>query len=68
MCFVTVGIAAGTSMPETAVKFVNGVCSDIETVHMKVGARDANLPGIAGMLNVVGLLLGTPSEPFQGYV
>ena len=53
MLFVTVGIAAGTSMPETTVKFVHGVCSAIETVHMKVGAGDAILTGIAGMLNVV---------------
>ena len=58
MCFVTVGVTASTSMPETAVKFVDGVGSDIETVYMKVGARDAILPGIAGMLYV--LLLGTP--------
>ena len=58
MCFVTVGVTASTSMPETAMKFVDSVCTDIETVHMKVGAGDAILTGIAGMLNV--LLLGTP--------
>ena len=58
--FVTVGITAGTSMGETTLKFVHGVCSDIETVHMEVGAGDAILAGIADMLNVLGLLLITP--------
>ena len=45
-------------MPEPAMKFVDSVGTDIKTVYMKVGARDAILTGIAGMLNV--LLLGTP--------
>ena len=61
MCFVTVGVTAGASVPETAVKFVHGVCSAIETVYMEVGARDAILTGIAGMLNVLGLLLLAPA-------
>ena len=43
-------------MPETAVKFVHGVCSDIETVHMEVGAGDAILAGIAHMLNEITLI------------
>ena len=46
-------------MPETPVKFVDGVGTAIETVNMKVSARDAILAGIAGMLNGL-LLLGTP--------
>ena len=47
-------------MGEAALKFVHGVCSVIETVHMEVGAGDAILAGIADMLNVLGLLLITP--------
>jgi len=59
MFFVTVGIMAGTPVPETAVKFVDRVCGDIETVHEpQVG--DANLAGIAHVLNVLGLLVITP--------
>ena len=43
MFFVAVGITGGTSMGETTLKFVHGVCSDIETIHMEVGAGDAIL-------------------------
>ena len=46
-------------MPETPVKFVDGVGTGIETVDMEVSARDAILAGITGMLNGL-LLLGTP--------
>ena len=60
MFFVTVGIMAGASMPETGVKFVDSVCSDIETVHMELGARDAILAGIFPMLNIGGLVLLAP--------
>ena len=38
-------------MPETPVKFVDGVGTGIETVDMEVSARDAILAGITGMLN-----------------
>jgi len=44
-------------VPETAVKFVDGVGSDIKTVYAEVGAGDAILTGIADMFNILGLLL-----------
>ena len=45
-------------MPETPVKFVDGVGTGIETVDMEVSARDAILAGITTMLKA--LFLGTP--------
>ena len=59
MAFVTNGETATTPMPETPVKFVDGVGTGIETVDMEVSARDAILASITGMLNGL-LLLGTP--------
>ena len=60
MYFVTVGVTASTSMPETAVKFVDSVGSGIETVHIQVGTRDAILAGIFPMLNMGDLMLLAP--------
>jgi len=57
MFFVTVGIMAGTPVPETAVKFVDRVCGDIETVHKEAQVGDANLAGIANVLNVLAIML-----------
>jgi len=65
MCFVAVRVTAGTSMGETTLKFVHGPGVVAVTIH-EANGRDANLAGIAGMLNV--LLLGTPGQPFQGHV
>ena len=43
-------------MPETPMKFVDGVGSEIETVDMEVGAGDAILASIAHMLNEITLM------------
>ena len=56
MFFVTIRITAGTSMGEATLKFVRGVCGEIETVHMELGAGDAILAGIADMLNEITLI------------
>ena len=60
MFFVTVGITARTSMPETTVIFVDRVGRHIETVHMELGTRDAILAGIFRMLKMGGLVLLAP--------
>jgi len=57
MHFVTIGVTAGTSMGEATLKFVHGPGVVAVTIHEPYG-WDANLAGIADMLNV--LLLGTP--------
>ena len=54
-------------MGETTLKFVHGLGVVAVTIHEPHG-WDANLAGIACVLDVLGLLLGTPSEPFQGDV
>jgi len=59
MFFVAVWIAGGTSMGETTLKFVHGLGVVAVTIHEPHG-WDANLTGIARVLNVLGLLLGTP--------
>ena len=43
MFFMTNGIALGTAMPETAVKFIDGVGWEMETVHGERGPRNAIL-------------------------
>jgi len=60
MFFVTVRITAGTPMEETALKFVHGVRGEIEAVHQELGTGDAILPGIACVLDVLGLSVITP--------
>jgi len=54
MFFVTVGIMVGTSMEETALKFVHGVRVWAVAVHEPYG-WDANLAGIAHMLYVLAM-------------
>ena len=61
-------MTGGTSMGETTLKFVHGLGVVAVTVHTEVGAGDAILAGISGMLNVLRLFLGTPSEPFDGHI
>ena len=46
-------------MGETTLKFVHGLGVVAVTIHEPHG-WDANLTGIARVLNVLGLLLGTP--------
>ena len=64
MGFVAVGITRGTSMGETALKFVHGP-GVVAVAIDEANGRDANLAGIAHMLNVI--FSGTPGEPFEGY-
>ena len=64
MGFVAVRITGRASMGETTLKFVYGPGVVAVDIH-EANGRDANLPGIANMLNV--LLLGTPGKPFDGY-
>ena len=69
MAFVTNGETARTPMPETPVKFVDGVGTGIETVDMEVSARDAILAGITGYVEgsaVVGhTRLTIPGPPWS---
>ena len=64
MGFVAVWITGRASMGETPLKFVHGPGVVAVAIH-EANGRDANLAGIADMLNVI--FLGTPGEPFQGY-
>ena len=63
MGFVAVWITGRASMGETALKFVHGPGVVAVPIH-EANSRNANLAGIANMLNVI--FLGTPGEPFQG--
>jgi len=54
MFFVTVGITAGISVGETALKFVHGVRVLTVTIHEPHG-RDVILAGIADVLNVLAM-------------
>jgi len=60
MFFVTVGMSAGTPVIETALKFVHGLGVLTVAIHEELGAGDALLAGIAGVLNVLVLLVITP--------
>ena len=53
MLFVTVGITAGTPMPETAMKFVDHVGVLAVTILEEPHTRDAILARIACVLNVM---------------
>ena len=64
MGFVAVWITRRASMGETALKFVHGP-GVVAVAIDEANGRDANLAGIAHMLNVI--FLGTPGEPFEGY-
>ena len=54
MFFATVGIMAGTPVPETAVEFVHGV-GVLTVAIQKLHGGDVILAGIAHMLNVLAL-------------
>ena len=64
MGFVAVWITRRASMGETPLKFVHGPGVVAVSVD-EANGRDANLAGIAHMLNVI--FLCTPGEPFDGY-
>ena len=50
MFFIAYGITGGTTMPETAVKFIDGAGWEMETVHGEGGARNAILATTAYVL------------------
>ena len=51
MCFGSVGIAFMTTMKKTTLKFVDCVCSCIETIHSVTAVRDSIFPIISNVLN-----------------
>ena len=53
MLFITYGITLGTTVPETPVKFTDGVGLRMETVHGEWGPRDVILARIAHVLKVI---------------
>ena len=52
MFFTAYGIALGTAMPETAMKFVDGTGLGMETVHGEGGARNVILARVAYVLQM----------------
>ena len=53
MFFMAYGITLGTTVPETAVKFIDGAGLGMETVHGECGSRDVILARIAHVLQVI---------------
>ena len=53
MFFMAYGITLGTTVPETTVKFIDGVGLGMETVHGEWGPRDVILARVAHVLQVI---------------